>query len=260
VASVFETLLNETMGLNPAAVSSDSISRAVRERMATCGLVDEVAYSALARRSPRELQALIETVAVPESWFFRDPNAFAEMTRAAVELSSPGDQPAVLRLLSLPCSTGEEPYSMAMSLLDAGFRPGRFRIDAVDISSRSLAFAGRAIYGGDSFRSKVLNFRSRHFEATEHGYRLSDAVRATVGFAQGNVLAAGFTQELGTYDVIFCRNLLVYLDRAAQERAIEVLRHLLVPGGILWVGSAEAGLMFAHGFISTKGPSAFCLP
>jgi len=85
-------------------------------------------------------------------------------------------------------------------------------------------------------------------------------VRATVGFAQGNVLAAGFTQELGTYDVIFCRNLLVYLDRAAQERAIEVLRHLLVPGGILWVGSAEAGLMFAHGFISTKGPSAFCLP
>jgi len=160
-------------------------------------------------------------------------------------------------LLSLPSSTGEEPYSMAMALLDAGFPANRFRVDAVDISARALARAGHAVYGKNSFRGNELGFRDRHFEATAHGYRLSDAVRRQVQFQQGNLLAAGFLPGVESYDVIFCRNVLIYFDRAAQDRALTVLVRLLTPKGVLFVAPSETGLLLGHNFIPTNMPRAF---
>ncbi len=103
------------------------------------------AYWERVRGSRAELQALIEAVVVPETWFFRDREAFAALARLAREEWLPSaPQTGCCRLLSLPCSTGEEPYSMAMALLDAGVPADRFRIDAVDISAAALAQAERA--------------------------------------------------------------------------------------------------------------------
>ena len=166
---------------------------------------------------------------MPETWFFRDREAFAALALTVYEDWLGAHPEDHLRLLSLPSSTGEEPYSMAMALLDAGFPANRFRVDAVDISARALARAGHAVYGKNSFRGNELGFRDRHFEATAHGYRLSDAVRRQVQFQQGNLLAAGFLPGVESYDVIFCRNVLIYFDRAAQDRALTVLVRLLTP-------------------------------
>src|SRR5262249_21641542 len=150
---------------------------------------------------------------VCETWFFRDPASFDAFTQAALEWL--GRNPAgTLRILSVPCSTGEEPCSLAMRLLDSKVPPHRFVIDAVDVSGRSLARAQRALYGKNSFRGGDLSFRDRHFRETAEGFELSDTVRKCVRFHQDNVLAETFLAGHEPYQIIFCRNLLIYFDSA----------------------------------------------
>jgi chemotaxis protein methyltransferase WspC len=253
----FARLLKQAMGLDPASIGSSAIVRAVRQRELACELHEPGAYLALVSSSAAELQALIEAVAVPETWFFRDREAFAALARLAREDWLASIPQGSLRLLSVPCSGGEEPYSMAMALLDAGFPAAGFRIDAVDISEVSLARALKAVYRKNSFRGGEQEFRQRHFRAEEHGYRLSDAVREQVHFRQGNLLAADFLSGTQTYDMIFCRNLLIYFDRDTQDHAIRVLHRLLAAKGVLFVAPSETGLMFSHEFISANESLAF---
>jgi chemotaxis protein methyltransferase WspC len=163
----------------------------------------------------------------------------------------------MLRLLSVPCASGEEPYSMSMALLDSAFPANRYSIDAVDVSTQVLAQARGGEYGKKSFRGADLSFRDRHCKPTEHGYRVSDAVCHPVRFHQGNLLAAEFVPGTEIYDIIFCRNLLIYFEREAREHAIGVLWRLLTAKGVLFVGPSEAGLLLSHGFMSTKVPLAF---
>ena len=146
---------------------------------------------------------------------------------------------------------------MSMALLDTGVPANRFRIDAVDVSARAIAQAEHAVYGRNSFRGQDLAFRDRHFEATALGYRPSDSIRRQVHFRQGNLLAADFLPGLDLYDVIFCRNLLIYFDRATQDRAVSVLQRLLTSNGMLFVAPSETGLLLCHDFVSAKIPLAF---
>jgi chemotaxis protein methyltransferase WspC len=253
----FENLLKQAIGLDGASIGPSAIERAVQTRMVTCKLKESRTYWEHVTASEKELQELIEAVVVPETWFFRDSGAFAALTRMAAEEWPSRQTDDALRLLSLPCSTGEEPYSIAMALLDAGFPANRFRIDAVDISRRALAQAQQAVYGKNSFRGHDLGFRERHFEAAGNGHRLTEAARHQVQFHQGNLFADDFLPGVEIYDVIFCRNLLIYFDRTTQDRAINVLERLLTARGVLFVAPSETGLVLTHNFISAKIPLAY---
>ena len=252
----FGALLKQSIGLDADSIGLSAIERAVQARQLASDGCDRAAYWQQLRGSGAELQALIEAVVVPETWFFRDPEAFTVMARVAHErwLRAPE---TIVRLLSVPSSTGEEPYSLAMALLDAGVPADRFRIDAVDVSARVLTCAEQGSYGRNSFRGQNLTFRDRHFDASPHGHRLKDAVRRQVHFQQGNILAADFLPGVELYDVIFCRNLLIYFDRATQDRAIAVLQRLLKANGAVYVAPSETGALMSHDFESTKVPLAF---
>ena len=252
-----ENLLTVSMGLDVASIGPMAIARAVGERQAACRLGNAGAYWQHLRGSRAELQTLIEAVVVPETWFFRDSEAFAALVRLVREVCVDGQGDHVVRVLSLPCSTGEEPYSMAMALLDAGVPADRFRIDAVDISTRSLAAAVRGVYGKNSFRSRDLGFRERYFDETPRGYGVKETVRRQVDFQQGNFFADDLLPGAEIYDAIFCRNVLIYFDRPTQDRAILVLKRLLTAGGALFVAPAETALPSNHGFVSTNMPLAF---
>jgi chemotaxis protein methyltransferase WspC len=251
----FEKLLKQTMGLDAASIGTSAVECAVRARQAACKLDDIQAYWQRVSSSKAELQELIETVVVGETWFLRDREAFAALARFASAQSSQAGAPRALRLLSVPCSTGEEPYSMAMTLLDAGLPAAGFRIDAVDVSGRALANAERGVYAKNSFRGTELGFRDRHFDTG--GCRIADAVRAPVRFQWGNLLAEGFLRDEAPYDFIFCRNVLIYFDRPTQDRAIAVLARLLSAKGALFVGPAETALALSHDFVSLRVPLAF---
>src|SRR6266436_1215683 len=132
-----EKMLRERMGLDAASVGSGSIQRIIRLRMKGLGFPDATAYRELLTRSRVEWDELVEAVVVTETWFFRDPEAFSVVVEAA-QASAPG---STLRVLTIPCSSGEEPYSVAIALRDGGVPAEGVRIDAVDITS-ILFFAG----------------------------------------------------------------------------------------------------------------------
>jgi chemotaxis protein methyltransferase WspC len=250
-------LLRHSIGLNPEAIGAETIARAVRHRMAQCVTAELQAYLTRLQRSEQELQALIDEVVVPETWFFRDQMPFAYLGRHVMAEWFPSHQHTVLRVLSLACSTGEEPYSIAMALLDTGLAPQHFRIDAVDISHKALRWAQCALYGSHSFRGDDLVFRERYFESSTEGYRICERVRHMVTFTHGNILGTHFLADQEPYDVIFCRNMLIYFDDTARSRARKVLDRLLTPEGLLFVGYAETGLFLASGYVPVRYPRAF---
>jgi chemotaxis protein methyltransferase WspC len=249
----FARLLYETIGLHHESIGLAAIERAVRLRMAACQMTDPEAYWQRARTAPGEVQALVEAVVVPETWFFRDPKAFT----AVAELAQRSTKQEKLHFLCVPCSTGEEPYSLAMALLDAGVPASRFHIDAFDVSERVLTHARAGIYGRNSFRGQDLAFRDRYFRQTPEGCVLDPAVRKLVHFHRVNLLDESTMSRGRSYDAVFCRNLLIYFDEATQRRAIHVLEGLLAPHGLFCVGPAETGLLVSHNFTHTRIPLAF---
>ncbi len=255
-------LLKHAIGLDASSIGVSAIERAVRERQSACGLADRDAYWGRVRASQAELQALIELVVVPETWFFRDPEAFQTLARVVLDrldaldggLHATPDR--AVRVLSLPCSTGEEPYSIAMALLDAGVPARQFHVDGVDISERALSEARQGVYRKISFRGHGLDCRDRYFQPIDAGYRILDSVRHNVAFRHGNVLSVASLPGAGPYDAIFCRNVLIYFDHAARERAMTTVARLLSPEGLLFVGPAEAAVVLRHGFVSARMPGA----
>jgi chemotaxis protein methyltransferase WspC len=250
----FENLLKETIGLDSASVGSSTIDRAVRLRMAGAGITRLEDYWQQVRSSKDELQELVEAVVVPETWFFRDREAFAVLVRLATEEWLPTHGTAPLRALSVPCSTGEEPYSMIMALLEGGFSREWVQVDAMDISSRALARAKRGL---NSFRGEDLDFRGRYFRETARGYSVAKWLSEMVTFRQGNLLSTELSFGQEPYDVIFCRNLLIYFDGPTQERIMRTLGSLLASTGFLFVGGAETYLASRSGFTSVNRAMSF---
>ncbi|CAE6793505.1 chemotaxis protein CheR [Paraburkholderia nemoris] len=257
----FADLLHRTIGLDAASLGHQSIERAVDQR-AAAWCADGHADATLADyweatyASPSMVQALVETVVVPETWFYRDADAFRALARLAHERLDERGTALPLRILSLPCSTGEEPYTIAMTLLDAGIDATHMRIDAMDISERSLALAQRAVYSRNSFRGNAFPFRDAHFTRTEDGWRLAPRIVDTVRFSRANLMQLDAT-ALGVYDFVFCRNVLIYFDRDAQQKALHALSSVLAENGTLFVGPAETGLLMRYGMQSAKIPLAF---
>ena len=166
-----EDRLRETIGLDAASVGPGLIQRAVRQRMRSLGLKRLEDYQRSLEHSRAEWNELVESVVVTETWFFRDPEPIAAFVRLVREEWLPAHATAPLRLLSVPCSSGEEPFSLVMALLDAGVPADRFQVEAVDISARALARAARGVYGRNSFRGKDLAFRDRYFQPSAEGFR-----------------------------------------------------------------------------------------
>ncbi len=257
VLSAIAKLLSQTIGLDPDTIGNQRIARAAETRRVGCKLPDIESYWARLQTSASELEELIELLIVPETWFFRDGKPFDYLkTYVTSEWLNQPNGSTTLKLLSVPSSTGEEPYSMAIALLEAGLHPKQFAIDAIDISQRSLAKARRGLYTKNSFRGDAWTGRSRYFQQTAEGYELCQLVKGLVNFQQGNVktsLAIAPKQ----YDIIFCRNLLIYLKSEVCSQVLAALDRLLIPGGLLFVGASETGNVVPDNYTSIRQPFTF---
>lgn len=243
----FFRFLQERIGLDVASVGEQMVERALRQRCAALPAHDLDDYWLHLQQSHAEQQALIEAVIVPETWFFRYPESFNALVELARKRLAELNGARALRLLSLPCSTGEEPYSIAMALLDAGLPAQAFKVDAMDISPNSIGRAQRAVYGRNSFRGPEQAFRERHFSEGDEGHLLDGRVQRQVQFEVGNVLDPALLGRQGSYDFVFCRNLLIYFDLPTQQRVFEVLKNLTHAEGVLFIGPAEGSLLARMG-------------
>lgn len=234
-----EKLLAAEIGLDPKSVGSRLILRAAQERMNELALDNLSDYERRLAESKQEIQSLAEQVVVPESWFFRDARPyewFCTYVRMRW-LRQPARPP--VRVLSLACAAGEEPYSVAMIMSDLGLPACRFQIDAVDLSSRRLAQARRGVYSANAFRGCDLNYRRRFFREHPGGFEIDPGIRSMVRFLEANVLDPQFLEGFSVYDVIFCRNLLIYLHPVARASVTSVVERLLATDGMLVVGHAD---------------------
>jgi chemotaxis protein methyltransferase WspC len=241
IASV-EAVLRQWIGLDAATVGPAALQRAVQVRMQAAGIKDAESYAGRVASDRAERDLLVEEVVVGESWFFRDRQVFDFVVDFALTLASlPGRAP--VRILCAPCAGGEEPYSVAMALLDAGLAADRFRIDAIDVSHAALARAARGRYSANAFRNADLSFRDRWFTSTGGGAVIDDAVRSCVSFSWANVVDNSFCEGRSPYDIIFCRNLLIYLTTEARARVEAAIDRLLKPDGVLVLGAAEPPIL-----------------
>jgi len=241
-----EALLREEIGLDPGSSGAAGVEHAVRRRMTGCGLDSSAAYAAYVQGSREELELLIEEVAVPETWFFRDQETFRFLARWAYNEWWPRHPERELRALSLPCGSGEEAYTAVMALLDAGLP--RFRVLGIDVRRAAVLKGRAATYAASSFRGDDLGFRERYFTADGSSFRLAGAVTERADFMIGNALDSGLLRGETFFDVILCRNLLIYLAPEARQLVLANLGRLLDNRGVLLAGHAEADAFARGGF------------
>ena len=252
-----ESLLTSWIGLDSSTLGTASLGSAFQRRLEATGLTSLDALRATVEHDLRERDLLVEDVVVSESWFFRDEQTFSFLESFARTIAAmPGRRP--VRILSVPCACGEEPYSIAMRLFDAGLPAEAFTIDAFDVSHACLDRARAGGYSSNAFRNADLDFRRRWFHEDGRRSVIDPAVRKQVRFAWGNLLDPGFAAGAAAYDLIFCRNLLIYLTPHARQQVERTLDRLLAPDGALVLGAAEPPIM-RGGWLPAGASSMFAL-
>lgn len=195
---------------------------------------------ALARKviagDPHGVAMLIEHAVVAETYFYRHPEQIAVLARHLLEREGP------LRIWSAGCATGEEPYSVAMALLDAGRRVAGDSIVATDVSERALRAARVAVYTPWSLRRMPDHLRSSHL-AEEEGWRVSEEARALVDLRRHNLVADPPLE--GPFDAILCRNVLIYFEPPTAAEILYRLSSELAVGGYLLLSPVELPLASA---------------
>jgi chemotaxis protein methyltransferase WspC len=246
--------LQERLGLAPDALGPTALRAAVRGRMDRLGVEAPEVYARRLDDDPEEFLALVEEVVVAESWFFRGAELFAFLTRHVLERRRGAGRP--FRLLSAPCGAGQEPYSLAIALTEAGLPPAAWSVDAIDVSPRNLELARRAVYGQLAFREMSPALRDRYFGQGPDGAALCESIRNLPRFRQGNLLDPLLLHGEPPFDFILCRNLMIYLHAEARQRLLANLKRLLAPDGLIATGTAESLPSLDRCFIPT-GSTAF---
>ncbi len=197
-----------------------------------------------------ELSAVMDNLTVNETYFFREQNQLAAFSEEIIGEMQDAKSEKRLRVWSAGCSSGEEPYTIAMLLLEKGLPARGWEIEVLgsDINQRVLATARKGIYKKNSFRSTSDYYIRKYFEEVETGFRIKDAVKKLVSFSCLNLLDAFKVRFVGTLDVVFCRNVLIYFDIEARKKVIGVYHERLRDEGYLLLGHAESLMNISTAF------------
>lgn len=190
-----------------------------------------------------ELQAIIDILAVNETYFFRGQTQFAAFIDEIIpELKEKNKNKKKISIWSAGCATGEEPYTLAMLILEKGGLDGwDIKILGSDISQRALQVARNGIYKKNSFRTTDNYFIKNYFhQYPNDNYGISDRVKKLVNFTLINILDPFKVKLIGKMDVVFCRNVLIYFGEAARKKVIENFFDIIVEGGYLLLGHTES--------------------
>ncbi len=205
----------------------------------------------------QERVRMIESITTNETFFFREPahlQALQEEILPALVRTRRAEGQTIIRLWSAACSTGEEPYTLAMLLreMDAELAGMQIQILASDINESVIRSARRGIYGENSLRHLPATLRWGYFQPAGSGMRLRDDLKAAVRFANLNLMDRERLMLLQGMDVIFCKNVLIYFDLAVRRAVVSNLYDVLAPRGILMIGQSESLHGISRSFLPVR--------
>jgi chemotaxis protein methyltransferase CheR len=238
------------------------VDKRVHQRIEATGLPHFRAYFDHVRSAGggSEFQALVNAMTVNETYFYRELYQFECLVRSILpEVVRDLSKGATIRIWSMPCSTGEEPYSMAFYLLEHWPQVDDYNIEIIasDIDTEVLARARNGEYSARSFQHVPPKLMVKYTRPTRDGNQQVIApIRDSIRFSTANLLTPTRTGEHDAFDVIFCRNLLIYFDDVSRRRAAEAMFEALNPGGFVCLGHSESMSRISSLFAIRKFPEA----
>ena len=193
-------------------------------------------------KNPELINALIETITVNETYFFREEYQFEVLAKHILpELHRIRPKDETINILSAPCSTGEEVYSIAIYILEEGriIKERDIMLLGIDIDKSAIEKAKKGIYPPRSVQKVPAHILSKYFERVGNYYKVKDFLREAVNFKVANVLDKYQMKRLGKFDVIFSRNMLIYFDEKTRREVLANFYNILKPNGYLFLGHAE---------------------
>ncbi len=204
------------------------------------------------RKREEELTILVDNLTTNETYFFREsPQLRAFSEEILPELRERLADRKALRIWSAGCSTGEEPYTIAMLLFESGdwWRNWQVEILGSDINQRVLHTARKGVYRKSAHRVTSPEMLAKYFEEEKGDYRIIDKVKELVSFSSVNLLDPLKTNLISNMDIIFCRNVIIYFDKEAKKKVIESFANKLREGGYLLLGHSESLINISNAFV-----------
>jgi chemotaxis protein methyltransferase CheR len=203
-----------------------------------------------------ELQLLVNSMTVNETYFLREDYQFDALVRGILpDIAHAKTRGNPIRIWSIPCSSGEEPYSIAISILERWDQADAWNIEihASDIDSKMLHEAQTGLFGARSMSKVSPQLRSKYFvPRPDGGFQISAALRESIDFSLVNVVDPLQTHRFRNMDVIFCRNMLIYFDDIGRRQTVEMFFDALAPGGYICLGHSESMSRMSSVFLPRK--------
>ena len=214
------------------------IKRRMAARIRAVGYNDPVAYIELLRENIREQEQLLAALSIHVSQFFRNPSVFDALEKKVLPelFAASRSQRSKIRIWSIGCANGEEPYSLALLCEKQRRREDLLSIIGTDLSSEALTRAKRGFFPAERIAAVSSEMVTTFFSRDGQQYRLNNQIRERVQFFRHDILA---DQPFYRADLLLCRNLLIYFSREQQQQVLEILATALLPGGYLVLGRAE---------------------
>lgn|SRR5689334_9358574 len=240
----FRVLIYETCGITLSENKEALVASRIGKRMRTLGVTDYGLYYGMVTsdRSGNEMTELVNSISTNVTHFFREPRHFELLTEWLQDwVQKQGRKP--VRIWSAACSTGEEPYSISMTVMDALNSAADVQIQASDISTKVIQIAKYGVYKPQDVQNIPMPTLKKYFQvggaAEAELYRVKPAIRDMVQFHQINLSTPPYAVQ-GQLDVIFCRNVMIYFNRDLRKLLVRTFQDMLRPGGYLVVGLAES--------------------
>ncbi|WGI25001.1 protein-glutamate O-methyltransferase CheR [Halomonas alkaliantarctica] len=236
----FKALVHQRCGLYLEGLAEARLFRAVASLQSSTGLTDNTQLLKKLTSDPALFDQFVSHLTVNETYFCREPDALNWLVSTYLPERLAAGQPP-LSIFSAGCSSGEEPYSVAMMLFERFGERAKalFTLTGGDLDHQVLTKARQAVYGGMAFRALSPNFKARYFSPYQGRYKLHESLRQWVTFRPFNLLNADESSAGGPFDVILFRNVSIYFDQQTRRRIHQQLGQLLAPNGILLCGVTE---------------------
>jgi chemotaxis protein methyltransferase CheR len=238
--TLFSSLIYDGSGIHFSASNRPILESRLKERVKLAKQVNVRDYYALIRRDPEEMKVLLDSVTTNLTWFFRYEGHFTALENLVLPdllAYKKKKNDKRLRVWSAGCSTGEETYSIAMLLADKLPPDMSVEIIGSDLSLKSLMVAKEGFYAASRVGGVPEKYLKRFLEVKAEGFQITDPLRGKVRFDYHNLK---FDSGLTDVDVVFCRNVIIYFDVAAQQEVINRFWHAMTPHSFLFLGHSES--------------------